>query len=81
MRILYFAYLVDKLGRASEELSLPESVQSAGALLAYLRRRGKVWEQALADGQVQVTINRQFAELESPIRDTDEVAIISRTRG
>ena len=76
-RILYFAYLVDKLGCASEEMTLPEDVRSVGALLAFLRARGGAWEKALADQAVRVTVNRQFAALESPIGDRDEIAVVS----
>jgi molybdopterin converting factor small subunit len=81
MRILYFAYLVDKLGRASEELTLPDGVRTAGALLGLLRARGGIWPQALADDQVQVLVNRAFVSLEDPVAPGDEVAIVSKTRG
>lgn len=33
MKVLYFAYLVDKLGRASEERTLPYGVNTAGGVL------------------------------------------------
>ena len=81
MRILYFAYLVDKLGRASEELALPDGVRTVGALLGLLRSRGGVWTQALADHQVQVMVNRAFVSLGDPVAPGDEVAIVSKTRG
>lgn len=76
-KILYFAYLVDKLGRASEEFQLPAGVNTVGALLAELRRRGGVWEKALADGAVKVTVNKQFADPATPIDDHCEIAIVS----
>jgi molybdopterin synthase sulfur carrier subunit len=78
-RILYFAYLVDKLGRAQEELPLPGTVQDTGGLLALLRSRGGIWEKALADDKVQVLVNKQFAELHTKIADGDEVAIVSNS--
>lgn len=40
-RILYFAYLVDKLGRAQEDMALPATVQDVRGLLAQLRARGR----------------------------------------
>lgn len=76
-KILYFAYLVDKLGRASEELDLPPGVNTVGALLAELRRRGGVWERALAEGAVKVTVNKQFAAPTTPIDNRSEIAIVS----
>ena len=43
-RILYFAYLVDKLGRAQEDLALPESVREVRGLRTHLRARWRVGE-------------------------------------
>lgn len=77
--ILYFAYLVDKLGRAREELPLPETVQDVRGLLAWLRARGGIWEKALADDKVRVLVNKQFAELDTKIADSDEIAIVSNS--
>ncbi len=76
-KILYFAYLVDKLGRASEEFELPAGVNTVGALLVALRRRGGVWEKALAEDAVKVTVNKQFAAPATPIDDRCEIAIVS----
>lgn len=75
--ILYFAYLVDKLGRAQEELPLPETVQDVRGLLAWLRTRGGIWEKALADDKVRVLVNKQFAEPDTKIADSNEIAIVS----
>ncbi|MHB8535972.1 MAG: MoaD/ThiS family protein [Sulfuricaulis sp.] len=75
-KILYFAGLVDKLGSSSEEATLPAAVNDVRALLAWLRTRGASWERALADGAVQVTVNRQFAGPESKIDNGNEIAIV-----
>jgi len=80
-RILYFAYLVDKLGRASEDVTLPAGVQDVRSLLAWLRGRSAVWEKALAEDRVQVLVNRQFAEVDSPVSDDQEIAIVSNAPG
>jgi molybdopterin synthase sulfur carrier subunit len=80
-RILYFAYLVDKLGRAQEELKLPEDVQDVRALLAMLRRRGGTWSQALAEDKVQVVVNKQFSTLDTKISESDEIGIVSNSAG
>jgi molybdopterin synthase sulfur carrier subunit len=80
-RILYFAYLVDKLGRAQEDLALPETVQDVRSLLAQLRARGGVWENALTEEKVQVLVNKQFSTPETTVADTDVVAIVSSSAG
>ncbi|MGE5241742.1 MAG: MoaD/ThiS family protein [Bacteroidota bacterium] len=76
-KILYFAILVEKLGRASEETDLPPSVTDVRALLAWLRQRGENWEHALAENAVRVTVNRQFVALDSPVDNNAEIAIVA----
>jgi molybdopterin synthase sulfur carrier subunit len=81
VRILYFAYLVDKLGRAQEDLALPAGVQDVRGLLAHLRARGGTWEQALAEDKVQVLVNKQFSTPETKIADDQVIAIVSSSPG
>ena len=76
-RVLYFAYLVDKLGRAQEDLVLLTAVQDVRGLLAQLRARGGAWEQALAEDRVQVLVNKQFSTPQTKISDADVIAIVS----
>lgn len=74
--VLYFARLVDRLGRDSEELRLPPEVTTIGSLLDWLRARGGNWETYLAEGSVQATVNRDFAKPDTAFRDGDEIAIV-----
>jgi molybdopterin synthase sulfur carrier subunit len=76
-RLLYFAQLVDRVGKSSEELPLPPEVSTVRALLALLRTRGPDWRQALADDAVRVTVNRQLAALDTPINDKHEIGLLS----
>ena len=79
-RILYFATLVDQLGRASEEIELPENVRDVRGLLTLLHRRGGKWPTALDETALKVTVNRQFAELDTLIQNDSEIAFISMRR-
>ncbi len=78
-KLLYFAALADRLGRTSEDVTLPAQVGNVHALLAWLRARGGPWEQWLADDAVRVTINRQLTTLGAPVDDRSEIAILSTT--
>lgn len=77
IRILYFAKLVDLLGRSSEEAEPPASVADVAGLLAWLRERGPRWTAALQSDAVKVTVNKSFADAGTQVRDGDEVAIVS----
>lgn len=76
-KLLYFGSLPDLLDRAAEDLSLPESVTNVESLLTWLRGRGGNWQRVLVEGAVQVTVNKQFAEMNTTLSNADEIAIIS----
>lgn len=79
--ILYFAQLVDLLGRASEEVSLSDNnVHDVRGLLAWLRTRGGNWQKVLVDDAVRVTIDRQFGDLDTALSDANEIALINSRR-
>ena len=75
-QLLYFASLVDQLGKASEQIELPTEVQDVRGLLAWLRARGGAWEQHLADPAVRVVVNKQFAQPTTPVSDGATIAFI-----
>ncbi len=76
IRLLYFAYLVRKFGKESEELLLPETVTDVKTLLAWLRKRNPDRAPFLADDQIRVTVNKQFSEAFTRLHDADEVALV-----
>lgn len=77
-KLLYFGRLPDRLGSAAEETPLPAEVRDVRSLLEWLRTRDETWRQHLAEEWVQVTVNKQFAQPETPLTDSDEIAIISK---
>lgn len=75
IRLLYFAYLVKKMRKESEEVELPEKVKDVAGLLEFLRRRKPEAAPLFADDQVRVTVNRQFAEPFTKLASGDEVSL------
>ena len=80
VRILYFMQLIHIAGQEIESVTLPASVSTVVDLLAWLRERGQKWKDNFTESQVQVTINKQFAEHTTPIAQGDEVAIVPRAQ-
>lgn len=76
IKVMYFAYLADKMRKDAEELTPPETVENVEQLLDWLRRvkgdRGYLFE----DATVRVTVNKQFAEPFTKLDPGDEVAIV-----
>ena len=77
MKLLYFAALVDKLGLASEEIDLPNIAADVGGLVAILKQRGGTWEEVFGNDTLRITVNKQFSDLTTLIKNSDEVAFIS----
>ncbi len=81
-RILYFAWLRERMGRAEEELSLPAGVETVGGLVALLQGRDAGGAAAFAHaGLVRAAVNQEFASPETPVGDGDEVAFFPPVTG
>jgi len=81
MRILYFAWVRQKIGRGEETLDGAPPADVA-ALLDQLRARGGGYAEALAErAAIRVAVNQNFAELDAPLAAGDEVAIFPPVTG
>jgi molybdopterin synthase sulfur carrier subunit len=82
MRLLYFAWLRARIGVAEEELPLPPEVRDVAGLVAWLRRRGANYAEALRDSKiVRVAVNQDYVGPDHPLRDGDEVALFPPVTG
>ena len=82
MTLLYFAWVRERIGRASEEIALPADVQTVAALLDWLRSRGGSYAQALEDlSVIRVAVNQEFAAPDHAVADGDEVALFPPVTG
>ena len=52
MRLLYFAWVKEKVGRAAEEVALPAEIATIGELIAWLKTRGPEFANAFARDEV-----------------------------
>lgn len=78
--VFYFIQLAEISGKDKENLLIPGTVTNVQSLLTWLRKRGPAWAEAFKDNQVQVTVNKQFAELFTLIETQDEVAIVPTSK-
>ena len=77
IKLLYFAALVDKLGLASEEIELPDKVSDVRGIVQILKQRGGAWNEVFGKDALRITVNKQFSDLTTPIKNGDELAFIS----
>ncbi len=76
LNIMYFSYLVDKLGQQSETIKTPPSVVDVQSLLTWLAKIKRERGYLLAEDNVRTTVNKQFSELFTRLDSGDEVGII-----
>jgi molybdopterin synthase sulfur carrier subunit len=82
MRILYFAWLRERIGLSEEQVEPPSGTANVGDLVAWLRSRGAGYAAALADtARVRCAINQEFATPEATVADGDEIAFFPPITG
>jgi molybdopterin synthase sulfur carrier subunit len=82
MRILYFAWLRERAGRAEETADVPAEVKTVGALIEWLKGRGEGYKSAFANpALIRVAVNQEYVKLDHPVRRGDEVAFFPPVTG
>ena len=76
IKVYYFSWLVNKLGRQQEEILLPESVTDIEGLIKLLGRRRPEYAPLFEKKLLRPTINKQFAEFFTRLENGDEVALV-----
>jgi DUF971 family protein/molybdopterin converting factor small subunit len=76
IKLFYFSWLANKMGKESEELVLPPSVISISDLLKLLSSRRYQVAQVFDESLLRPTVNKQFAEFFTHLEDGDEVALV-----
>lgn len=82
MKLIYFAWVRERIGKAEEELDLPVTVKTVAELLAWLRARGEEYEAALRHPEViRVAINHEHVQHREPIAGAREIALFPPMTG
>lgn len=82
LRVLYFAWLRERMGRAEEALPVPDGVGDVASLVAWLAARDPAGAAAFTDpALVRAAVNQEFATPETPLRPGDEVALFPPVTG
>ena len=82
LRILYFAWLRERVGTAEEDIALPASVTTVADLTAWLAARGPGFAAAFAATKtIRCAVNQAFAGPDAAIAAGDEVAFFPPVTG
>lgn len=82
MKVLYFAWLRERLNRGEEEVSPPDSVVTVGDLIGWLRSRDDVADAAMQKPElVRAAIDTKIVPHSTPIGDAKVVALFPPMTG
>jgi len=82
LRVLYFAWLRERIGTSEETVTPPAGIATVAALTDWLRTRSPGHEAALSTGRVlRCAVNQDFAGPDAPVRPGDEIAFFPPVTG
>jgi sulfur-carrier protein len=81
-KLLYFAWVREKIGVSEEMVELPASVATAGDLIGFLAARGDGYAEALAHPKIiRVAVNQEHVEHDELIGGAREIALFPPMTG
>ena len=82
MKLLYFAWVRERIGLKEEEVEPPPSVTNVGELVEWLKGRGPGYEYALSEPlAIRIALDRVHAAREASIAGVREVALFPPMTG
>jgi molybdopterin synthase sulfur carrier subunit len=82
VRLVYFAWVRDRIGIPEETVSPPAEVATAGELIDWLAGRGEGYAHALAvPATIRIAVDRMHVGHDEPIAGAREIALFPPMTG
>lgn len=82
MKLVYFAWVRERVGKETETVTLPGNVNTVADLLQWLKERGENYAAALEFPDViRVAINQEHVEHSTKLPEDGEVALFPPMTG
>jgi sulfur-carrier protein len=82
VKLVYFAWVRERIGVETEEVTPPATVRTTTELVAWLKTRGPGYEHALAEPRaIRIAVDKVHAAGDVPITGAHEVAIFPPMTG
>lgn len=82
VRLVYFAWVRERIGKPDETLELPGEVRTVADLLAWLASLGEGYEAALAVPKaIRVALDQEHVRHDEPIGAAREIALFPPMTG
>ena len=82
MKILYFAWVRERVGKTDEDVDVPQGVTTVADLVAWLAGRGEEYAYAFENPRViRAALDRTHVKPETPIGSAREIAFFPPMTG
>ena len=82
MRLLYFAWVRERLGKAEEQVEPPAGIGTVGELMAWLAKRDEQYAYAFENAKViRAAIDHRHVRADTPIAGANEIAFFPPMTG
>jgi molybdopterin synthase sulfur carrier subunit len=82
LKLIYFAWVRERIGKAEEELAPPASIATVAELIKWLSARGEEYAYAFENPKViRAAIDRTHARSDAPIAGAREIAFFPPMTG
>ena len=82
MKLVYFAWVRERIGKTDEEVSPPAEVRTVSDLAAWLAGQGEEYAHAFENpGVVRAAIDRKHVKPDAPIAGAREIAFFPPMTG
>lgn len=82
IQLRFFASVREALDTSQESVTLPDHIRTVGDARVYLRERGGIWAEALAEGRaLRMAYNQQMCDAQTALTDGCEVAFFPPVTG
>lgn len=81
-KLVYFAWVRERIGVGEEDVDLPETVRTGADLLSWMKTRGDNYEAALAvDNAIRIAVDQEHVDHDEPIGSPREIALFPPMTG
>lgn len=82
MKVLYFAWVRERIGREAEDIELPAGVETVADLAGFLATRGEGYAHAFENPKVvRAALDRKHAKPDTPLAGAREIAFFPPMTG
>ncbi len=82
MQVRYFAWVRQRIGKSSEDVTPPETVKTIADMIAWLKSRGPEFEAAFENESIiRAAIDQSHAAHDAPISGAREIAFFPPVTG